>query len=152
MVNFLDGERSSETALRIVVGILSSVIFIGIISFIIWWAYRRWFRNRKRKQNQTNELHANDVAFTNNYQQIDLSKMNTEDNYQSLTNWDPQINNIVPQTTEMETTYEDLDVTKMNTEDNYQSLSVGATNQDAGENGDDSCYTDIKGEGAELGE
>ena len=64
--------------------------------------------------------------------------MNIEDNYQSLTNWNPQIN-IVPQTTEIETTYEDLDVTKMNTEDNYQSLNVGTSSQDATKSGDDSA-------------
>ena len=126
---------SSETELRIIVGILSSVIFIGIIFHIIWWIYRRWFKNRKAKRNhesQTTDLHTT-------YQELDLSKMNIEDNYQSLINRNPQLNNIVPQTTEIETTYEDLDVTKMNTEDNYQSLNVAVSNQDA------SDYTDVKG-------
>ena len=78
--------------------------------------------------------------------------MNTEDNYQSLTNRNPQLNIIVPQTTEIETTYEDLDVTKMNTEDNYQSLNVGVSSLDASESCDDSGYTDVKGERAEIGE
>ena len=120
---------SSETELRIIVGILSSFIFIGIISLIIWWAYHRWFKNRKPKQNQTNESQAIDLHHT--YQPLDFSKMNTEDNYQSLTNSNPQLNNIEQQTTEIETTYEDLDVTKMNTEDNYQSLNMGASSPDA---------------------
>ena len=78
--------------------------------------------------------------------------MNTEDNYQSLANRNPQLNIIVPQTTEIETTYEDLDVTKMDTEDNYQSLNVGVSSLDASESCDDSGYTDVKGERAEIGE
>ena len=123
------------------------MIFIGIISFIIWWAYRHWFRDRKPKQNY--ESQATDLHTT--YQQLDLSKLNREDNYQSLTNRNSQLNINIPQATE--TTYEDLDVTKMNTEDNYQSLNMGASSQDAESySGDYSGYTDVKGERAGIGE
>ena len=137
---------SGKTELRIIVGILSFLIFIGIISCIIWLVCRRWFKNSKPKRNYESQV--TDLHTT--YQELDLSKMNMEDNYQSLTNRNLQLNNIVPQTTEIETTYQDLDVTKMNTEDNYQSLNVGVSSVDASESCDDCSYTDVKGERAEA--
>ena len=61
--------------------ILVSGIIIGILfSYIVWCSRRRWFRNRKPERNP--EPQPTEVDTT--YQELDLTKMNTEDNYQSL--------------------------------------------------------------------
>ena len=109
---------NSEAKLHIIVAVLASLIFIGILSIIIWCFRRRWFRSRNLKRNP--KLETNSVD--SNYQELDLTKMNSEDNYQSLRFKTPQ-SKFEPQTTEIDTTYQQLDVTKMNTEDNYQSLT-----------------------------
>lgn len=60
------------------------------------------------------------------YQELDLTKINTEDiNYQSLRNRKLQRNS-EPQTAVVDTTYNELDLSKMNTADDYQSLRVSA--------------------------
>jgi hypothetical protein len=57
--------------------ILVSGIILGILfSYIASCSRRRWFRNRNPEPKTT------EVDTT--YQELDLSKMNTEDNYQSL--------------------------------------------------------------------
>jgi hypothetical protein len=60
------------------------------------------------------------------YQELDLTKINTENiNYQSLRNRKLQRNS-EPQTAVVDTTYNELDLSKMNTADDYQSLRVSA--------------------------
>ena len=71
---------------------------------------QRWV-NKKRKQLSTNaEGRVNTVDST--YQELDLSKMEKEDNYQSLR----------PKDETVDKTYQGLNLSKMNNEDNYQSL------------------------------
>ena len=109
---------NNETELHIIVAVLASVIFIGILSIIIWCFRHRWFINGNPKRNPESETNIVDTT----YQELDLTKMNSEDNYQSLRFKTTQ-SNFEPQTTEVDTTYQQLDLSKMNTEDNYQSLT-----------------------------
>ena len=97
--------------------VLVSVMFIGVLSFFIWCLHRQWYRNRKRERNS--ELQTNMIDSP--YQELDLTRKNTEDNYQSLRFKTPQ-SNFKPETTKVDTTYQQLDLSNMNTEDNYQSL------------------------------
>ncbi|CAB3980049.1 matrix-remodeling-associated 5 [Paramuricea clavata] len=105
----------SGTVWYMVVVILVSGIIIGILFCYIVLCFRRKFRSRKPQSNP--EPKATEVDTS--YQELDLSKMNTEDNYQSLRNRGPQ-SNPEPKATEVDTTYQGLDLSKMNTEDNYQ--------------------------------
>ncbi|CAB3996529.1 carcinoembryonic antigen-related cell adhesion molecule 1-like isoform X3 [Paramuricea clavata] len=105
----------SGTVWYMVVVILVSGIIIGILLCYIVLCFRRKFRSRKPQSNP--EPKATEVDTTS--QELDLSKMNTEDNYQSLRNRGPQ-SNPEPKATEVDTTYQELDLSKMNTEDNYQ--------------------------------
>jgi MFS superfamily sulfate permease-like transporter len=122
---------------HIVVSLVSGIIIGILLSYIVFCSRRRWFRNRNPEPQRT------EVDTT--YQELDLSKMNTEDNYQSLRNTRPQ-SNPEPKTTEANTTYQELDLSKMNTEDNYQSLRVNAASNETGNraaNDDDSTYTEL---------
>ncbi|CAB4027924.1 Potassium channel subfamily T member 1 [Paramuricea clavata] len=101
----------------IAVILVSGIIIVILLSYIVWCSRRRWVRNRKPEQNPEAQTTEADTT----YQALDLTKMNTEDDYQSLRNTKPQSNPEL-QRTEVDTTYQALDLSKMNTEDNYQSL------------------------------
>ena len=92
---------------------MSGIIIVILLSYIVWCSRRRWLRNRKPEQNPQAQTTEADTT----YQALDLTKMNTEDNYQSLRKTKPQSN---PEP--VDTTYQALDLSKMNSEDNYQSL------------------------------
>jgi hypothetical protein len=92
---------------------VSGIIIVILLSYIVWCSRRRWLRNRKPEQNPQAQTTEADTT----YQALDLTKMNTEDNYQSLRKTKPQSN---PEP--VDTTYQALDLSKMNSEDNYQSL------------------------------
>ena len=90
---------------------LVSGIIIGIIfSYIVWCSHRRWFRSKKPDQNP--EPQPNEIDTT--YQELDLSKMNKEDNYQSL--------KVNAASNGDDSTYTELKKTR-DKEDNYQSLT-----------------------------
>ena len=56
---------------------LVSGIVVGVLLFYIaWCSYRRWFKNRNPG--------IQPAETDSTYQELDLSKMNKEDNYQSL--------------------------------------------------------------------
>ncbi|CAB4037301.1 hemicentin-1-like isoform X1 [Paramuricea clavata] len=121
--NFGTGKAASKecnlggTEWYIVVVSVVSGIIIGILLSNIFLCSCRKFRSRRPQSNP--EPQENEVDTT--YQELDLSKMNAEDNYQSLRNRGPQ-STPEPKTTEADTTYQELDLSKMNTEDNYQWL------------------------------
>ncbi|CAB4020110.1 hemicentin-1 isoform X1 [Paramuricea clavata] len=100
----------SGTVWYMVVVLLVFGIIIGILLCYIVLCFRRKFRSRKPQSNP--EPKATEVDTT--YQELDLSKMNTEDNYQSL-----RVN--------AASNYEDSTYTELNTardvENNYQSLT-----------------------------
>ena len=96
----------------IVVGILVSGIIIGLfLAFIIWCLHRRQVVINKNSQRDP-EPQATNVDST--YQELDLSKMNTQDNYQSL--------KVNAATNEDDSTYTTLSKTR-DEENNYQSLT-----------------------------
>ena len=119
LTNMFSEKTTSEdcnnggTEWYVVVGSIMSGIIIGLfLSFILLCARRRWFTNRKSEQHV--EPGTNEVDTT--YEELDLTKMNTEDNYQSL-RVDAAINNVT----------NDLDYTRLSqtrdVEKNYESLT-----------------------------
>ena len=91
-------------------------IIIGVLlSNIVQCSRRRWFRSRKPKRKPDKQPTEADST----YQELDLSKMNQEDNYQSLRGSVARINDV---TNNDESTYTELSKTR-DAEDNYQSLT-----------------------------
>ena len=109
-------DTSCSTEWYIIVVTLVSGIIVGILlSYIAWCSHRRWFRNRKPKRNPDQKPTEADST----YQELDLSKMNKEDNYQSLRGNVARINDV---TNDDDSTYTELSKTR-DVEDNYQSLT-----------------------------
>ncbi|CAB4042825.1 brother of CDO, partial [Paramuricea clavata] len=78
----VDCGSSAETVViwHIVVSLMSGVIIGVFLAYIVLSAHRRWFRNRKPQK----YCEPQETEVDTTYQELDLSKMNTEDNYQSL--------------------------------------------------------------------
>ncbi|CAB3977000.1 peroxidasin homolog [Paramuricea clavata] len=79
----LDCESSAETVVvvwHIVVTLVSGIIIGILFSYIVWSSHRRWFRSRKPERNPE----TNTTAADTTYQELNLTQMNKEDNYQSL--------------------------------------------------------------------
>ena len=93
---------------------MSGIIFGILLCYIVWCSHRRWFRNRKPERNP--ELQTTDVDST--YHELDLTKMNKEDNYQSLT-VNAASNDVG---NEDDSTYTKLNKIR-DVENNYQSLT-----------------------------
>ena len=110
------GDTKSGTEWHIVVISFVCGIIIGVfLSYVVWCSHRRWFRKRKPKRNPDEQP----TGADSNYQELDLSKMNQEDNYQSLRGNVARINDV---TIDDESTYTELSKTR-DVEDNYQSLT-----------------------------
>ena len=106
---------TSGTEWYIIVVTLVSGIIVGILlSYIVWCFHRRWFRNRKPKR----KIDQKPTEADSTYQELDLSKMNKEDNYQSLKE---NVTRIDVVTNDDDSTYTELNKTR-DVEDNYQSL------------------------------
>ena len=99
----------------IVVTLVSGFIAGVLLTYIVQCSRRRWFRKRKPKRNPDEQPAEADST----YQELDLSKMNQEDNYQSLRGNVAKINDV---TNDDESTYTELSKTR-DVEDNYQSLT-----------------------------
>ena len=99
----------------IVVTLVSGIIVGVILSYIVQCSHRRCFRNRKPKQNPDQQPTEADST----YQELDLSKMNQEDNYQSLRGNVARIDDV---TNDDDSTYTELSKTR-DVENNYQSLT-----------------------------
>ena len=99
----------------IVVALMSGFIAGVLLTYIVWCSHRHWFRKRKPKRNPDQQPNEADST----YQELDLSKMNQEDNYQSLGGNVARINDIANND---ESTYTELSKTR-DVEDNYQSLT-----------------------------
>ena len=92
---------------------------IGILLSYIVFCSRRKFRSRKPQSKP--EPKTTEVDTT--YQELDLSKMNTEDNYQSLRVNAASLYDAGNQTAnDEESTYTELSETR-DVENNYQSLT-----------------------------
>ncbi|CAB4044074.1 Hypothetical predicted protein, partial [Paramuricea clavata] len=99
---------------HIVVTLVSGFILGILFSYIASCSRRRWFSNRKPERNP--EPKTTEVDTT--YQELDLSKMNTEDNYQSLS-VNAASNDVA---NDDDSTYTQLSKSR-DVEDNYQSLT-----------------------------
>ena len=111
-------DMTSGTEWHIIVVTLVSRIIVGVLlSYIAQCSHRRWFRNRKPKQNPDQEPTEADST----YQGLDLSKMNQEDNYQSLS-MGGNVARINDVTNDDDSTYTELNKTR-DVENNYQSLT-----------------------------
>ena len=94
--------------------LLSGIIIGFLLSHIVSCSRRRWFKNRKRQSNP--EAQTTEVDTT--YQELDLSKMNAADNYQSL-----RVNAVNNDATNDDnSTYTELNKAR-DVENNYQSLT-----------------------------
>ena len=91
-----------------------SGFFVGVLVSCIA-SRRRWCRNRKPKRNPDQKPTEADST----YQELDLSKMNKEDNYQSLRGNVARINDV---TNHDDSNYTELSKSR-DVEDNYQSLT-----------------------------
>ena len=96
---------------------LVSGIIIGIfVAYIAWCSHRRWFTKRKPEQSPDQQP----AEAESTYQELDLSKMNTEDNYQSLSGNISRIDDAV--NNDDDSTYTELNKIR-DVENNYQSLA-----------------------------
>ncbi len=93
-----------------------SGIIIGLfLAYIVWCSRRRWFTNRKPERNPEPQPTEADTT----YQELDLSKMNAEENYQSL-----RVNAAyIDAGNDDESTYTELKKGGGDDENNYQSLT-----------------------------
>ena len=81
---------ATEWYIIVILLVCGIIIGVSLLSYIVQCSHRRWFRNRKPKRNpdqQPTEADSND-------QELDLSKMNQEDNYQSLRGNVARINDV----------------------------------------------------------
>jgi nitrogen fixation/metabolism regulation signal transduction histidine kinase len=105
-----DDGTTTVVVWHVVVALVSGFILGILFSYIVSCSRRRWFRNG------TPEPKTTEVDTT--YQELDLSKMNTEDNYQSL-----RVNAARNDAAnDDESTYTELNKTR-DVENNYQSLT-----------------------------
>ena len=110
-----DNTTSGTEWYIIVVTLVCGIIIGVLLLYIVQCSHRRWFRKRKPKRNP--DEHPTEADST--YQELDLSKMNQENNYQSLRGNVARINDV---TNDDESTYTELSKTR-DVEDNYQSLT-----------------------------
>ena len=103
----------------VIVGSMMSGVIIGLfLAYILFCSCRRWFRNRKSERHV--EPGTAEVDAT--YQELDLTKMNKEDDYESLrVNAANNVANNVAEN-EDDSTYTELNKTR-DVENNYQSLT-----------------------------
>ena len=119
-MNYIDNEFLDDTSCKkewyiTVVTLVCGIIIGVLLSYIVCCSHRRWFRKRKPKgkpDKQPTEAYST-------YQELDLSKMNQEDDYQSLRGNVARINDV---TNDDESTYTKFSKTR-DVEDNYQSLT-----------------------------
>ena len=99
----------------IVVTLVSGIILGILLSYIAQCSYRRRLRNRKPKRNPDQQQTEADLT----YEELDLTRMNQEDDYQSLRGNVGKINDA---TKDDDSTYTELSKIR-DVEDNYQSLT-----------------------------
>ena len=105
-----EDDGTSVVLWHIVISLVSGIIIGILLSYIVSCSLRRWFRNRKPERNL--EPRTSEVDTT--YQELDLTKMNKEDNYQSL--------RVNVASNDDDATYTELNKTREE-ENNYQSLT-----------------------------
>ena len=104
---------------HVVVSLVSGIIIGVLVAYIAWCSHRRWCKNRKPEHHEQSPQQPAEAEST--YQELDLSKMNTEDNYQSLRGNVSRINDAV--NNDDDSSYTELNKIR-DAENNYQSLQV----------------------------
>ncbi|CAB3986173.1 ---NA--- [Paramuricea clavata] len=113
-----EDDETTVAVWHIVVFLVSGIMIGTLLSYIVFCS-RRKFRSRKPQSKP--EPKTTEVDTT--YQELDLSKMNTEDNYQSLRVNAASLYDAGNQTAnDEESTYTELSKTR-DVENNYQSLT-----------------------------
>ncbi len=117
-MNFGTGENSETKWYIVGVSLVSGIIIGLFLAYIIWCSRRRWFRNKKSER--YSEPKTSEVDTT--YQELDFSKMNKEDNYQSLIVNAVNNDDANDDGNDDDSTYTKLSKTR-DVENNYQSLT-----------------------------
>ncbi|CAB3986177.1 opioid-binding cell adhesion molecule isoform X4 [Paramuricea clavata] len=107
--------ESCGTVVTLVSGFILGILF----SYIVRCSYRRWFRNGTTERNLEPKITETDTT----YQELDLSKMNKEDNYQSLRVNAASYNAGNQAGNDDNSTYTELTDKTRDVEDVYQSLT-----------------------------
>ena len=111
----LNNESSGTVVVwHIMISLVSGIIIGILVCYIVWCSCRRWLRTRRPQSNPEAQTTEADTT----YQELDLSKMNTEDNYQSL-RVNAASNNVA---NDDDSTYTELSKTR-DEENKYQSLT-----------------------------
>ena len=118
MINFGTGENSKTKWYIVVVSLVSGNIIGLFLAYIIWCSRRRWFRHKKSER--YSEPKTSEVDTT--YEELDFSKMNKEDNYQSLIVNAANNDDGNDDGNDDDSTYTKLSKTR-DVENNYQSLT-----------------------------
>ena len=105
---------------HIVVSLFCGIIIGILVAYIAWCSHRRWCKDRKPEHHEQSPEQQPAEAETT-YEELDLSKMNTEDKYQSLRGNVSRIYDAV--NNDDDSTYTELNKIR-DAENNYQSLQV----------------------------
>ncbi|XP_028399355.1 hemicentin-1-like [Dendronephthya gigantea] len=109
----------SGTEWHVIVITLGSGMIVGVLlTAFALYSHRKWFRNKKPKLTPEAQVTADDQAT---YQELDLTKMNRENNYQSLRG-NAARNYAVSNEEAEEACYAELNKIR-DAENNYQSLT-----------------------------
>ena len=112
----VNSDEATVVIWPIVVTLVCGIVVGILLSYIVYYSHHRWFGwNKKSEQNP--DLPPTERDST--YQELDLTKMNTEDNYQSLTGISVKVNCVA---NDDNSNYSELSKTR-DVENNYQSLT-----------------------------
>ena len=111
----MNSDEATVVIWPIVVTLVCGIVVGILLSYVVYYSHHRWFRNKNPEQNPNLPPTEGDST----YQELDLAKVNTEDNYQSLTGNSVKVNCVA---NDDNSNYSELSKTR-DVENNYQSLT-----------------------------